>query len=171
MDDVGGGAVQYLVTFADVKALVGAFASNDPNPGFANQPWIFKDDPLARLEGTGSSAIVCSYAGGWSEPTSLTTARYNRLSVELWTDPLRDASNNIVETSGVTKQRMQTLFNTVNLHLHRTNPDMVMWGDLRTVGCQLITEPQPYPIPDGDGLLRGQAYYGVSWFGSSDTIT
>ena len=171
MDDVASGAVLILRTYPDVTALLGSFPQTDTNPGFAGQPWIFKDDILIRAEGqsivygTSALALVCSDAGGWGEPMPLTTPRYNRLQVDIWADPQRDAFHNIIETSGVTRQRIKACFATLNFHLHRTDPDMQLWGDLRTAGCQLLTEPAAQPVPDGDGVLKATAYYGVSVFG------
>src|SRR5262249_21508369 len=116
-------------------------------------------------------AIVCSDAGGWGEPQPLTTPRYNRLQGDIYVDPLRGSDHSIQETSGATRQRGKTLFTLVNFHLHRTNPDMQLWGDLRTTGCQLLTEPQFRPFPDGDGVQYATAYYGVSVFGATDALT
>jgi len=115
-------------------------------------------------------ALVCSDAGGWNEPQPLITPRFNRLQVDIWADPLRDASHSITETSGGTKQRIKAVFAVMNFALHRTNPDMQLWGDLRTVGCQLLTEPQALLEPDGDGIYKGTAYYGVSVFGVTDVL-
>jgi|SRR6516225_1477735 hypothetical protein len=175
MDDVASGAVQVLRQVTPLLALIGSFSAN-ADPSFAGQPWIFKDDILVRVEGQsvfyGSNAValVCSDAGGWNEPQPLITPRFNRLQVDIWADPLRDASHSITETSGGTKQRIKAVFAVMNFALHRTNPDMQLWGDLRTVGCQLLTEPQALLEPDGDGIYKGTAYYGVSVFGVTDVL-
>ena len=52
--------------------------------------------------------------------------------------------------------------------LHRTSAESVAWGDLVTVGCQRLTDPQFIPVPDGDGILVGETYYGVLLFGYLD---
>jgi hypothetical protein len=179
VDNVASGAVKVLAALSDVTAAVGTFPASDTvNYGV---PWIFNTDILVTMEGTSAvigtnaMAIVCSDAGGWGEPMPLTTPRYNRLQVDFWVDPLRDSSHNITETAGATIQRGKQLFTLVNLHLHRTNPDMQLWGDLRTVGCQLLTEPQFLGVTDaemgGVPVQKGTAYYGVSVFGATDVVT
>jgi hypothetical protein len=177
VDDIGSGAVKFLSGIGAVTAALGSFPGTDSNVSLQGKPWIFKDDILVRMEGqsvfltTLAMAVVCSDAGGWGDPSPLTTPRFNRLQVDIYVDPLRDAGHSITETPGATKGRGKGLFTLINYYLHRTNPDMVLWGDLRTVGCQLITEPKFVPVPDGDVLQMGTAYYGVSVFGGTDFIS
>jgi hypothetical protein len=56
----------------------------------------------------------------------------------------------------------------VQFRLQRTDPDTVVWGDLCTTGCQLLTDIQFLPVADGDWLQRGTAYYGVYASGWTD---
>lgn len=170
IDDVGSGAQQYLLGFTDVTSLLGAFAATDPNPANAGLPWLFKDDLLTVMEGTSAAAVVCSPFGGWSAPIPLSSFDFERLSVEVYVDPLRDSANNITESSGATKQRGMAVFAAVKFRLHRTDPDTVTWGDLVTTGCQLLTKPQFTKVPDGDGLLVGQSFYGVTCGGWLDAV-
>ena len=103
MQDISGGAVDYLSGFPAVTAAVGAFAHNDPvNP---DVPYIFDSDLLVTLEGTSKAAIVCEGMGGWGTPEVYSTARFHRLSVRVYVDPLRDSDRNIVESSGLTRVR------------------------------------------------------------------
>lgn len=177
MDDIGSGAVKFLSGLTAVTSALGSFPADDPNTTLQSKPWIFKDDLLVRMEGqsvfytTLALALVCSNGGGWSDPAPLSTPRFNRLQVDIYVDSLRDSGRSVTETSGAPKQRATTLFTLVNTFLHRTNPDMQLWGDLRTVGCQLLTEPKFVPMPDGDGVYMGTAYYGAVVFGSTDTVT
>ncbi len=177
MDDVGSGAVKFLSGLTAVTAALGSFPANDANTSLQGKPWIFKDDLLVRMEGqsifyvTQALALVCSDGGGWAVPAPLTTPRFTRLQVDIYVDPLRDSGHSITETSGATKQRGKAMFTLANLYLHRTSPDAVLWGDLRTVGCELLTEPRFEPVPDGDGLQLGTAFFGVMVFGSTDTVT
>lgn len=173
---MASGAVRYLQAASAVTALVGSFPSTDPNPGFAGKPWIFKDDRLVRTEGQSVTygaqavALVCADAGGWSVPAPLTTPRFTRLAVAIYVDALRDSGHNITETAGATRQRGKAVFNAIQARLHRTNPDAVLWGDLRTVGCELVTEPQFMDDPDADGGQAGTAYFGVLIFGATDGV-
>jgi hypothetical protein len=171
MDDVASGAVKYLTGFADVTTLLGAFSLADPEAPNAGKPWLFSDNNqgvFQTMEGSGAAAVVCSDFGGWSVPEPLGTMRFRRLRLDVWVDPLRDAAHNITESSSITANRGLAVFAAVQFRLQRTNPDAVLWGDLVTVDCHLITDIQFAPVPDGDWLLRGTAYYGVSTSGWSD---
>jgi hypothetical protein len=169
MDDVASGAVKYLSGFSDVTSLIGSFPLTDPvNAGV---PWLFSDNNqgvLKVMEGTSAAALVCGDFGPWDTPLPLSTIRYRRLRVDLWIDPARDASRNIAESSSITTNRGLAVFAAVHFRLQRTDPDAVFWGDLCTVGCQLLTDVMFGPVPDGDYLQRGTAYYGVSASGWSD---
>jgi hypothetical protein len=88
--------------------------------------------------------------------------------VDVWIDPARDAGSNSLETSSITTGRGNNVFAAVQFRLQRTDSDAVFWGDLCTVGCQLLTDVAWIAVPDGDGLQRGTAYYGVTCTGWSD---
>jgi len=171
MDDVGSGGVRYLSQFGDVTSLIGSFPVNDPIAGNAGKPWLFNDvnqGVLRVMEGTAASALSLGDAGGWDVPPALGTIRFRRLRVDVWTDPLRDSLSNVTETSAATFNRMQQVFAAVIFRLQRTDPDAVFWGDLCTVGCQLLVDLLEQPVADGDWLLRGTAYFGVQCSGWSD---
>jgi hypothetical protein len=170
VDDVATGSVKYLTGFADVTSLLGAYPPTDP-PGFAGKPWLFSDmnqGVLKVMEGTSAAAVVCADFGGWEVPVPMSTARYRRLRLDIWIDPRRDAASNVTESSSVTGNRGLAVFAALQFRLHRTDPDAVVWGDLVTVGCQLLVEPVFQPVADGDWMLRGTAYYGVESTGWSD---
>lgn len=171
MDSVATGAVQFLSGFTDVTSLLGSFSVSDPIVANQGKPWLFSDNNagvLARVEGTQQSAIVCVDFGGWSTPIPVSTWRFRRLRVDIWTDPLRDTGNNITESSVYTANRCLAVFAAVQYHLQRVDPQVQVWGDMVTTGCSLLTEPQPSPVTDGDFLLRATAYYGVSFSGWTD---
>lgn len=176
MDDVARGAVKFLSGFSDVTSLLGSFPLNDPVGGNAGKPWLFSDNRnmdgspgmLTRVEGTSKAALVCSDFGSWDVPPALGTLRFRRLRVDIWIDPNRDANSNIIDSSSITSNRGLAVFAAVQFRLQRTDPDTVLWGDLVTVGCQLLVDAVFTPVTDGDGLQRGTAYYGVAASGWSD---
>jgi hypothetical protein len=170
VDDVATGSVKYLSGFSDVTSLLGSYPLTDP-PSFAGKPWLFSDmsqGVLKVMEGTSSAAVVCGDFGGWEVPVPGSSARYRRLRVDIWIDPVRDAAQNVAESSSVTGNRGMAVFSALQFRLHRLDPDAVIWGDLVTVGCQLLTEPVFQPVSDGDYMLRGTAYYGVECSGWTD---
>jgi hypothetical protein len=164
-DDVASGACEFLVQFADVTALLGSFSEADPVAANRGLPWIFSADPLVNLEGTSAAALVCGDAGGWQAPPQLGTWRFGRLGIQLYIDPARDANLNITETSALTVNRGNALFGAVQFRMQRTDPDSVLWGDMVTTGCQLLTDGPWLPVSDGDHMLVKQVFYGVSWSG------
>lgn len=171
MDDVGSGAAKYLSGFSDVTSLLGSFSLTDPVTGNQGQPYLFNSDLLVDLKGTTAAALVLSDFGGWSAPPMLGSQRFRRLRVDVYQDALRDAEGNVsVSTEGMVNLA-NAVFNAVQRHLHRRDPDTVVWGDLVTFACQLITEPQFVKVPDGDWGMLGTAYYGVSYSGWTDAVS
>jgi len=172
MDDVGTGAVRWLSGFADVTSLLGKFPGTDPIAANAGRPWLFSDTTtsgvLARVEGTGQAALVLADFGGWEVPPPLGSARFRRLRADVWIDPVRDGSGNATESSSLTTNRGLAVFAAVQARLQRKDPDTVLWGDLVTTGCQLLTDISFTAVPDGGGLQRGTAYYGVTCAGWTD---
>lgn len=171
MDDVGSGAAKYLSGFSDVTSLLGSFSLTDPIVGNQGQPYLFNSDLLVDLKGTSAAALVVSDFGGWSAPPMLGSQRFRRLRVDVWQDALRDAEGNVsISTEGMVNLA-NVVFNAVQRHLHRRDPDTVVWGDLVTFACQLLTEPQFAKVPDGDWGMLGTAYYGVSFSGWTDAVS
>jgi hypothetical protein len=171
VDDVATGAVRYLAGFSDVIALLGSFPSGDPVTQNAGKPWLFSESNqgvLAMMEGSSAAAVVCADYGGWEVPPPLGTARFRRLRVDVWVDPQRDTSRNVTETSSLTQNRGLAVFAAVQFRLQRTDADAIFWGDLCTVGCQLLNDIVFAPVADGDWLQRGTAYFGVGVSGWSD---
>lgn len=172
-DDVATGAYQYLSGLSDVTALVGAFPADDPlNAGIT---WIFVRQLYTRMEassivkGSQAVALVCSNAGQSSSVLDYSSIRWQRLEVDIWVDPLRDSYGNITNPSE-TEGRGLTVFITLDSHLHRAaaSDKMQQWGDLVTVNSIRMTEPVWYPVPDGDGLIRGVVFYDVGTYGNYD---
>ncbi len=168
MDDVASGAVQFLAQFADVTSLLGSFSVSDPITANQGKPWIFNGDPLVTIEGSSAAALVCSDFGGWQAPPQLGTWRFGRLSVQVYIDPARDSGRNITETSALTVNRGNAVFNAVQFRLQRTDPDTIVWGDMVTVSCQLLSDGAWLALADGDHLLVKQSFYGVAWSGWTD---
>jgi hypothetical protein len=173
VDLVSAAMVRYLKSLPDVCATVGAFPPDDPVFANRDQPYVFhvgqQGDVLVRVEGSGETVIAVSFAGSFQGGDPGSTVHYERVSVEFWVDPARDGFNNIVETGGLTLARAMETFYVADSHLHRREPGAnVAWGDLVTVACWRMVTPEFYLVPDGDGALRGQAYYAVTSLGWLD---
>lgn len=172
-DTVATGARQYLAALSDVTAVLGAFSLTDTNPANAGQPFLFSDDLLVNILNYPSTiAVVLGDAGGWQVPQPLNTWRFRRLRVDFYVDPTRDSAGNVTETSALTRQRGLDAFRVFQRHLQRRDPDTVLWGDMVTMQCQLLTEPQfnEWQIASGSGITTqvGTAFYGVSFSGWTD---
>jgi hypothetical protein len=171
VDDVGSGAARYLAQFADVTSLLGSFSLSDPIAGNAGQPYLFAADLLVNLKGTSAAALVLSDFGGWSAPPMLGSQRFRRLRADVWQDAPRDSEGNVSTSTEGIVNLANAVFNAVQRHLHRRDPDTVVWGDMVTFACQLLTEPQFSKVPDGDWGMLGTAYYGVSLSGWTDAVS
>jgi hypothetical protein len=168
MDDIASGAVTYLSQSEQVLSLVGFIPASDPNPDNIGVPFIFRETPLYTLTGTQSSMIVCSNAGSWGAPVPYATSRFPRLSVEIYTDPLRDSSLNWTEMSADTVRRTEELFSVVHGYLQRRDAAPVFFGDLLTVQCSLLAEGQTSMWSDTDGTQHKQVFYAVETIGFLD---
>lgn len=169
-DDIGSGAAKYLSTFSDVTVLLGSFSATDPVTGNQGRPYLFNTDMLVDLKGTSQAAIVVSDFGSWTPPQGLSQARNRRLRVDIYQDAQRDSLGNIVQSNAATVNAVSHIFNTVHRHLQRTDADTILWGDLVTYWCQVLTEPVATRIPDGDWGMMGSAVYGVSFSGWTDAL-
>lgn len=161
-DDVVSGAVQYLLAQSSVVAALGSFPVGHP---WYPQPYLFQRELFQRMEGTSSQACVLSYAGGWSPPERGSQAVFSRLSVEIWVDPLRDSSGNVTNPTE-TEARGRTTWKVLDSFLQWLDPDARTWGNLVLCGSERLTEPVLYAVPDGDGLLRAQWFYGLEEVGN-----
>lgn len=173
-DDVGSGAAKYLSQFSDVMSLLGSFSVTDPITGNQGKPWLFAGETgglLVNIKGSQSGALVCTDFGGWSPPPMLGSQRFRRLRVDIYQDALRDVNGNVTSTHENTINLANALFNAVQRHLHRRDPDTVVWGDMVTFACQLLTEPTFVALPDGDWAMWGTAIYGVSLSGWTDVVS
>lgn len=172
-DDVASGVWWYLTSLPDVLAAVGSFPADDPDN--ANVPWIFVRNQLARMEdmsvvkGSQAVSLVCINMGQSSTPSPSFSARFQRLEVDIWVDPLRDAMGNVTNPSE-TEGRGNSVFGIIDSHLHRvaTDQNTQQWGDLITVASIRMTEPVWYVVPDGDGLIRGACFFDVATYGNND---
>lgn len=178
LDDIASGAYKYLIGFSQLTSLLLAFPNTDPVSANAGKPYIFNQPtgsspgttgPLATMEGTSGIALVLSEMGGWNVAAAGSSMRFQRLQVEIWVDPTRDANKNITESPGHTVRRGKAVFAALHQVLQRQEAGgAILWGDLVTVGCSLLSEPQFFTVPDGDNLYRGPAMYGVTTGGHSD---
>lgn len=155
MEALQGAAVKYLLGIPEVVAAVGE--SED------NGPYIFRDENLANLESghyTAVSAIVVEDAG---PITSLELSRYRgrRLRVTIWANGDRGVTGNLIGPKSV-HDKIATTFDAVDKHLHRVDPEIVMWGSYATVSCdRLLDLTEPVAISEGDGIMIASAYYGI----------
>lgn len=154
-DDIVTGCVKWLRAKTDVTDAVDTFQiGGQIGPGI----WGYR--LWTRMEGSSKTSVVISHDGGWAAPNMHNTLRFPRLVLNVWADPQRDAQKNDVDPW--VQRRANRVFEVVDKHLHRiTGPEMY-WGDLRVVSCVRLTEPIRYPTPDGDGLIRLQAFYAVT---------
>lgn len=179
-DTVATGCFKYLMTgnaggqFTSITGLLGSFPLSDPNVANAGQPWLFTGDLLVDIGNTSVTAAVLSDHGGFQPPQRMGTERFRRLRLDLYTDPLRDAENNVIETSSLIEARGMDVFRAFQSLLHRRDNDTITWGDMVTTGCLLLAEPDFIQMPSASGNQMssqvGTAWYGVSFSGWLDAV-
>lgn len=152
VDDIVQGAARYLLDRADVVGVLGTTA--------AGTPLLFQHTLYVQMEGTSTNAAVISYAGGWSGANIHNTARFPRLSLEIYCDPLRNSTKHVTEP-GEVHRRIHVVFAALDRALHRPQGGEQRWGEVRTLSSTRLAEPNIYAVPDGDGLLRAQTFYAV----------
>ena len=152
-DDTVQGAVKYLEVFGDITAALTTYPDGTA--------WLFQHRLWVEMEGSAGTAAVIGRAGGWTGANTHNTLRFPRLRLDIWADPIRDAGNNIADP-GEAARRIQATWGVFDTHLHRAAGGQQMWGTVRTIGCARLAEPVVEPVPEGDGLLRLQTFYGVT---------
>ena len=154
VDHITAGAVKWLQGFPDVTAVLGQSPSG--------RPYLFQDTLYVVMEGTQSTAAVIYRAGGWAGPNAHNTARFPRIGLEVYVDPIRDGGGNVT-SPGEAERRIDAAYKAIDRHLHRQpQNETQMWGTVRTIGCTRLVEPTVTPVPNGDGLIRLDTFYGVT---------
>lgn len=152
-DDLIGGAVKYLAAQPEVLAALGSFPDG--------KPYLFQRSTWVNLEGSQATAATLFRAGGWAGPNQHNSMRFPRLGLEISADPQRDAANNPAGLAAEAELRLVDTFNVIDRFLHRPQSGVQMWGTVRTIGCARLAEPAVFPVPDGGGMMRLRAFYGV----------
>lgn len=155
-DDIVSGAVTYLRAQPECVAAVGSFVI-----GGRATAGIFQYRTWAKMEGSQSTSVVLASDGGWTGPNIQNTLRFPRLTMNIWADPLRDSTNNVIDPGEVMRRAFAT-YRVFDKYLHRTGGPEVMFGTLRIISIVRLTEPITYVIPDGDGAVRCQVLYAAT---------
>lgn len=154
-DDVASGVYWHLSSLPDVLGVTGSFPLEEPDN--SSVPWTFVRNVYTRMEdvsivkGSQAVALVC-YMGQGRSPLETSTVRFQRLTIDIWVDPLRDVMGNVTNPSE-TEHHGLNVYSVLDSHLHRVATDQMtqLWGDLITVSSTRMSEPVWYQVPDGDG--------------------
>ena len=147
-----------------VPGVVGALGSS--GPGAPAGVWLFVRELQAVVEGSGKAAAVLREEGAWARPNQHNTARFPRLSVEVFADSSRDVNGAVLRKDA--EPRARAVWEQFQLVLHRVDGFSEMWGTalpdpgMRVWGSQLLALPELYPVSDWDGGVRLQAFYGLN---------
>jgi len=156
-DDITQGMVRYLLDIPEVVDLFGSFTEGPA----AGTPWIFQGEPHKIIEGSQQAALVVYKSGGWAAPNLHNSANFPRMVTDIWVDPLRDGSQNIVSGSEA-RRRANTIHRTLDKYLHLPYGFDMMWGDIRVISSVRLNEFDTVRVSDGDGIVVGSAWYGIS---------
>ena len=153
--DVVSGCAMYLAAQSVLTDLLGKFDSD-------GTPYLFQDEiRLAVLETTQEAALVVGDGGSWGSGNEHNTMEFPRIRIELYVDPIRDSLHNELERSE-TMRRGRAIWKVVDSLLHRPQGGTQMWGSVRTLSCVKLARPEPYPVSDGNGMLRFMGFFAVA---------
>lgn len=156
-DDIVTGAVTYLLADPTCLGAVDVFnIGGRPAPGI----FAYRLALPNLMEGSSNTAVVLAHDGGWAAPNLYNTLRFPRLLLNVWADPIRDAQKNNIDP--LVQRRANACFETFDKVLHRCAGGDTRFGTLRVLDIVRLTEPTILDVPDGDGLVRLQAYYAVT---------
>ena len=141
----------YLADQPTVKALLGHDDFWDV--------WLFTEVLPPVVEGTQGIAAVLTTSGNWAAPNAHNTARFPRLTIDVYADPERDADNNLTDND--TPQKIEEAFQVFNKLLHRPSAEVVYYDGIRVLGSTSEGEPLLFPVPDGPGMRRARFSYAV----------
>ena len=128
-----------------------------------NIPFILQCSPQGLIEGTESGAVVIAIKGSWRSGSPLHPERFPKIEIEVWMDPVRDASGVATESFPEVTGRALDLWEAVDNLLHRNDGEDVMFGTLKIGGSDRLVEPTFIEVPDGTGLVIGKALYGLTF--------
>lgn len=154
IEDLTSGAVQYLASITELTAELGQFEG---------APLIFEDEMFQLMEGSQSASLVVSYAGQSLSANTYNTSLFVKLSIEVWSDPARDADGNPTDPSSrAAISKALKIWRILDKYLHRVGGGSQTWGSAVTLSSKRLSAlSKPYAVPDGDGLVRGEASYVV----------
>lgn len=154
VDKLIAGMQTYLASRADLVALLG---------GTDNEPWIFQRDLSVLVSGTSNAAIVLHYAGQSSGPNIHNTMMSFKVNVAIYVDPARDADLMTTDITSVDAESdALKIWRIVDKYLHRVGGGTETWGEAVSLSSKRLSAlSQCYLVPDGNGLIRGDAFYEV----------
>lgn len=147
-----------------VPGVIGALGSNPAaTPG---DVWLFVRELNAQVEGSGKAAAVLREEGSWTRPNPHNTARFPRLSLEIYADSTRDQGQAVIRNDA--EARARAVWEQFQAVLHRVDGFAEVWGaapgdpGMRVWGSQLMSLPDVYPVQDWQGGVRLQCHYGLN---------
>lgn len=152
-DDLLSGATKYLLSIPEILTLVGYEA----NLG----PYIWQETPLVSIEKQATTAIVVTTSSIGIDDEAH-SQHFERLGIEFWVGPIRDAMGNVIEPAE-TRRRLMKAYGVVDRYLHRTDPHEQRWGSVRTYSSERLGSINRYALDDGTGVVIGQAFYVVQF--------
>lgn len=154
LDKLLSGARVHLAANTSLTALLGSTSG---------VPWIYKGEPARVIEGTGSAAVVVSYAGQANSPNTYNTSLFVKMMVSVWVDSARDADGNPTDVgSNAAIDKALQIWQVVDADLHRVGGGLQTWGQAVILSSKrLAAIGEIHKIDDGDGLVVGDSMYTV----------
>lgn len=113
------------------------------------------------VEGTGKACVVLSDRTSWAGPNPHNTARFPALLVEVFADCSRNAQGAVIADDA--DRRCKQVWDRVDKVFHDPSNEVHVWPlGIRVISCVRWSELSIDDVPDGDGSVRGTAYYAVT---------
>lgn len=116
--------------------------------------WLYRHKLPVIIEGSGRAAAVLSQAGGWRQASLHNTARFPKLRVEIF----QDSSPNKLNA----ESRAYDTWVPFDRILHQPRGLAEIWGDVRVIGSVRQSEPDIFPVTDGESAALLVADYALT---------
>jgi hypothetical protein len=160
---VGSGLMQLVTpdtTTIDPARPIG----KDPATEAYEAGWVFRDindqRPPRTVENTGWVSVLFSHTAHWSNQTRHHTAKFPILTVFIFSDPTRDASN-LHPIKQDAEDKVRRVWKEIDKLFHDPANRIHEFDQLRIVSTVEGSPLSIMAMPEGDGMVRGTVRYDI----------
>lgn len=144
-------------------AGLGYDPADGPDNEFASG-WVFAGDPdgnpYRSVDGTGKAAVVLYSSGEWTLASQYRSTQYPRLYVAVYADHTRDPDTG-APLHHDAKNKVKAIRDLIHPLFHDPANQIHAFGPMRVHSTLQGGPWSVLPVPDKDGLLRGECAYNL----------